>query len=253
GIRNILEHAPVAISILRGREHRIEMHNDMYQRLIGGRNIEGMTFRSAFRELEGQGYFELLDKVYTTGETYEGKELIAQYYRNETGEMYEGYFSIIYQPLFDMSGHVNGILSLIIEVTEEVRARQSISRFAMERDAVLQQLLEGVIITDSEGRITFVNDAASRMHGVATLNISPENYTETYHLYTEDGSIPYPTSELPLSRAVFKNEIVTESRWRIRRSDGTEVLVEGNARPIYDEQGQKIAAVLTIRELEIGI
>lgn len=249
-IRNILEHAPVAIGILRGREQRIEMQNKMYRQLTGERNLEGMTFRNAFRELEGQGYFELLDQVYTTGKPYEGKELIARYPRNEAKEMREGYFNIIYQPLFDMSGDVNGIFSLIIEVTEEVHKRQKIDQFAMERDAVLQQLLEGVIITDAEGRITFVNDAASRLHGVAKLNISPEDYTETYHLYTEDGSAPYPNSELPLSRAVFKDETVTESRWRIRRSDGTEVLVEGNARPIYDEQGKKIAAVLTIRELE---
>jgi len=248
-IRNILGNAPVAIGIMRGQEHRIEMHNTMYQQLIGGRNFEGVTVRKALQELEGQGFFELLDQVYKTGEAYEGREIIARYDRNGTGEMYEGYFNVIYQPLFDTTGQVCGILSLNIEVTEDVRERQRIAQIATERDAILQQLIEGVIVTDAEGHITFVNDAASRLHGVAKLNVSPEGYTETYHLYTEDGA-PYPPAELPLSRAVLKDEIVTGSRWRIRRLDGTEVLVEGNARPIYDDRGRKIAAVLTIRQLE---
>ena len=248
-IRNMLEHAPVGICIMRGREHRIELHNRSFQQLIEGRNLEGLTVRNAFRELEEQGFFELLDQVYTTGEAYEGKELPVRYDRHGTGKMYEGYFNIIYQPLLDTTGQVCGILSLNIEVTEEVLERQRIARMATERDAILQQLSEGVIVTDAEGRITFINEMASQLHGVAKLDVLPEGYTETYHLYTVDGK-PYPPDELPLSRAVLQNEIVTEARWRIRRLDGTEVLVEGNARPIYDEQKTKIAAVLTLRELE---
>ncbi|BAS57188.1 PAS fold-4 domain-containing protein [Leptolyngbya boryana NIES-2135] len=247
-IRAILEQAPISISIMRGPEHRIEMHNRRFQQLIGGRNLEGLTVRNAFRELEGQGFFELLDQVYTTGVAYEGKEMVARYDRDGSGELYEGYFNIIYQPLFDLSGQVDRLLSLNIEVTEEVKARQRIARFATERDAILQQLIEGVIVTDVEGRITFVNDAASRLHGVAQLDVLPEDYSETYHLYTEEGH-PYPAADLPLSRAVFKDEVVKEARWRIRRPDETEILVEGNARPVYDEQGRKIAAVLTLRAL----
>jgi len=248
-IRKILEQAPVAINIMRGREHRIEMHNKRFQQLLGGRNIEGLTVRNAFRELEGQGFFELLDQVYATGESYEGKETPARYDRNGTGDIYEGYFNITYQPLFDTNGAVSGILSLNIEVTEQVHERQRIARITAERDAILQQLIEGVIVTDAEGHINFVNESASQLHGVATLNVPPDQYTQTYHLYKENGS-PYPTSELPLTRAVLMDEIVTEARWRIRRSDGTEVLVEGNARPIYDEKGRKFAAVLTMRGLE---
>lgn len=251
GLRNIFEQAPIAIAIMRGREHRFEMQNIMFQELISGRNVEGLTARNAFPELEGQAFFELLDQVYTSGKPYEGKEMLAHYDRTGTGVMYEGWFNITYQPLFETNGEVSGILSLNVEVTEQVRERQRIERIAAERDAILQQLVEGVIITDVEGRITFVNEAASRMHGVARLDVPPQEYAQTYHLYMEDGS-PYPSSELPLARAVHRNEIVTEARWRIRRTDGTEVLVEGNARPIYNEQRKKIAAVLTIRELEVG-
>ena len=70
--------------------------------------------------------------------------------------------------------------------------------------AALAQLSEGVIVTDADGRITFVNDAAARLHGVVRLDVAPEDYAATYDLRTEDGR-PYPTAELPLARAVRHN------------------------------------------------
>jgi PAS domain S-box-containing protein len=116
-----------------------------------------------------------------------------------------------------------------------------------ERDAVLGQLTEGVIVTDPAGRITFVNEAAARLHGVAQLDVPPPAYSATYHLFTEDGQ-PYPPEELPLARAVLRGEIVVDARWRIRRPDGTEVLAIGSARPLHAPGGAPIGAVLTLRD-----
>lgn len=112
--------------------------------------------------------------------------------------------------------------------------------------AVLNQLSEGVIVTDAEGRITFVNEAAERLHGVKSLAVGPDQYSETYHLFTEEGE-PYPAEELPLARAALRGETVTDARWRIRRPDGTEVVAIGSARPLNGGEG-KGGAVLTLRD-----
>jgi PAS domain S-box-containing protein len=125
-------------------------------------------------------------------------------------------------------------------------AREAAFAQATEKAAILGQLAEGVIVTDVEGRITFVNAAASRIHGVDKLDVAPEEYSATYHLFTEDGS-PYPPSELPLARAV-RGETVEEARWRIHRPDGSRVLAVGSARPLLDEQGQQVGAILTIKD-----
>jgi PAS domain S-box-containing protein len=119
---------------------------------------------------------------------------------------------------------------------------------AVERDAILGQLAEGVVITDPGGRIVFVNEAASRIHGVARLDVTPDAYSETYHLLTEDGQ-PYPSQELPLARAVLHGETVSDVRWRIRRPDGTEVIAIGSARPVLSADGAtRLGAVLTLRD-----
>ncbi|MGQ0456337.1 MAG: PAS domain S-box protein [Hyphomicrobium sp.] len=114
-------------------------------------------------------------------------------------------------------------------------------------NAVLAQLEEGVIITDAEGRIVFVNEAAKLLHGVARLDIAPADYAQTYHLFTEDGR-PHPIEDLPLTRAVQRGESVVGQRWRIHKPDGREVLAIGDATPVRDAAGKQIGAVLTIRD-----
>lgn len=250
-VREVFEQVPLAVSVLRGPDHRVEIMNTAARQLLGGREMEGRSVRSALPELEGQGIFELLDQVYETGKPFEGKEVPVRFDRFGDGTMHDGCFNILYQPILDNTGRVSGVLSLSVEVTDLVRQRTEVERRAAEQEAVLCQLTEGVIVTDAEGRITFVNDAAERLHGVSRLDVEPQQYTEAYSLYTMDGD-PYPAAELPLARAVLRDEVVTGARWRIRRPDGTEVRVEGDARPVVLEDGTRVAAVLTLRELPAG-
>ncbi len=115
------------------------------------------------------------------------------------------------------------------------------------REAMLGQLAEGVIITDHMGKIVFVNEAANKLHGVAQLDVEPDDYAEAYSLFTLEGE-PHPSETLPLTRAVLNEETVIGARWLIRRPDGSEVLAIGNAQPVHGEDGGKIGAVLTIHD-----
>ncbi|MGB3624258.1 MAG: histidine kinase dimerization/phosphoacceptor domain -containing protein [Henriciella sp.] len=118
----------------------------------------------------------------------------------------------------------------------------SIERFKAN---VLEQLGEGVIVTDSEGRILTVNRAAEEIHGQVRLDAAPEAYSETYQLLTMEGE-PYPSHELPLARAV-RGETVIDAAWKIRRPDNSVVVAVGTARPVRGETGEQIGAVLTMR------
>jgi two-component system, sensor histidine kinase PdtaS len=158
------------------------------------------------------------------------------------------------QPMHDASGKIQKWFGTNVDVTAQVEAETALrlesrkcQAIAAEREATLGQLGEGVIVTDPDGRITFVNEAASRLHGVARLDVEPEDYTAAYSLLTEDGQ-PHPVESLPLTRAVRHHETVVDARWRIRRPDGSEVLALGNAKPIYGDDGALIGAVLTIRD-----
>lgn len=142
---------------------------------------------------------------------------------------------------------VRNLLKVNAAQRELEAARAKSEAETAERSAILGQLAEGVIVTDHSGRITFVNDAARQIHGVAELDVQPDGYAEVYHLLTVEGK-PYPPEELPLARAVLKGETVSDARWRIQRPDGEEVLALGNAKPVVDATGRQLGAVLTLRD-----
>lgn len=115
-VRDIVDRAPVAITILRGPEHRVEITNQFARQLLGGRDLEGQTVRNALPEVEEQGLIEILDDVYRTGRPFEGKAVPITYDRYGNGQMYTGAFDIVYQPISDIDGRVSGVLSISVEV-----------------------------------------------------------------------------------------------------------------------------------------
>ena len=156
----------------------------------------------------------------------------------------------------DMRAYVvpDGLAIFYRDITDRKCAEQAlvalngqVTARASEQAAILGQLTEGVIVTDTEGRITFVNEAAERLHGVKLLGVGPDDYTDAYRLLTETGE-PYPIQQLPLSRAVLNGETVLEARWRIAREGSKEVLAIGSATPFTDLQGKPLGAILTLRD-----
>jgi PAS domain S-box-containing protein len=126
-LREVFAQAPALILVLRGPEHHVELANAAYRALAGGRTLEGMPVREALPEVAGQGLFELLDRVYASGEAAAGVEKEVLIDRG-AGVPEEGYFNFVYQPIRDAEGAVGGILVQAVEVTAQVRARQAVER-----------------------------------------------------------------------------------------------------------------------------
>jgi two-component sensor histidine kinase len=115
------------------------------------------------------------------------------------------------------------------------------------KSVVLDQLGEGVIVADADGRIISVNRAAEEIHGRSLIGGAPESYSDDYQLLTMDDA-PHPPEELPLARAVLRGEDVVDAPWKIRRPDGTVVIAVGTARPVRNTEGVQIGSVLTLRD-----
>src|SRR5690606_25624541 len=74
-IRNLVEEATVATAIYVGKEMKIELANEAMIKVWGkNATVIGKTLRDALPELEGQPFHDLLEEVFTTGNTYWGKE-----------------------------------------------------------------------------------------------------------------------------------------------------------------------------------
>lgn len=126
-LREIVSQAPVAIAVLRGNEHCYEITNELYKDLIGQRDVIGKPIREALPELQGQGIYELLDRVFATGEPYVGSELKLMIERRP-GVIEETFFTFVYQPLREADGTISAIAIVATDVTPQVRARKDVEQ-----------------------------------------------------------------------------------------------------------------------------
>lgn len=74
-LSQILAQVPAAITTLNGPDHRFTFANARYQQLVEGRVQPGQTMAETLPEVAEQGFIELLDNVYRTGQSFEGKEV----------------------------------------------------------------------------------------------------------------------------------------------------------------------------------
>ncbi|MFB6240967.1 MAG: PAS domain-containing protein, partial [Gemmatimonadota bacterium] len=124
--------SPSFMAVTRGEEHVFVNANPAYREMVGDRELIGRSVREAFPELEEQGFIDLLDRVYETGEPYVGSEEPARLRRSAPGEGEERletvWVSYSYHPLRDLAGDVSGILHHGIDVTERVELRRDLKR-----------------------------------------------------------------------------------------------------------------------------
>jgi PAS domain S-box-containing protein len=116
--------APFPVGIFRGPQHVIELANDACLSAWGrGPEIIGRPLRQARPEILDQPFPELLDEVYGTGTTHEGREQLARVPTGPAGELQDRYFNFVYAPLRDARDKVEGVMVCSFEVTEQVRAK----------------------------------------------------------------------------------------------------------------------------------
>jgi PAS domain S-box-containing protein len=139
-LAGLFEHVPAAIAILRGPEHVFELVNGGFRGLTGQRPILGKSAREALPELEGQGIFELLDRIRATGEPYVGRALRVLMADRDGGPLRERFFDFVYQPLRDFDGRAEDVVVVASEVTELVRARREAEAANRAKDEFLAML-----------------------------------------------------------------------------------------------------------------
>lgn len=114
--------APGFIAVMDGPDHVFQLVNAAYATLIGRTDVEGKSIREALPDIAGQGFYELLDSVYQTGEPYEGRSQKVSLQRIPDGPREDLYLDFIYQPIRDGDGQIVGIFVQGHDVTETVIA-----------------------------------------------------------------------------------------------------------------------------------
>ncbi|SNC68043.1 PAS domain S-box-containing protein [Hymenobacter gelipurpurascens] len=134
-LQALISQAPALIASLRGSAHVIELANESFKQMFGNRELIGKPYSEAVPELGEQGFIDLLDKVYQTGETHYGNEVLAYIDRTNSGQREPLYFNFTYQATHTPAGEIEGVLLFAYDVTTQVVARQQVQQLNGELEA----------------------------------------------------------------------------------------------------------------------
>ena len=121
-LQRLFAQAPTFMAMVSGPDRRFTLVNPEYRKLIGGRDVMGLTVRDALPEVVDQGFFDLLDHVFASGEAVtRAAQPILLRWRDE-GPLEERFVDFVYQPIRDEDGTVAQVFVQGSDVTERVRA-----------------------------------------------------------------------------------------------------------------------------------
>jgi len=174
-MNDIFRQAPAFMCVLRGPEHVFELINDRYLQLVGNRDLVGQPLRAALPEIAGQGYFEILDRVYSSGEPFVGTDMPALLQREPGMPLEARVLDLVYLPLRDADGRVTGLLAHGVDQTSRKQAEDELYESRERFRKIVSQAATGVVEMDTRGTITFANRKYADMLGYAPEELVGRN------------------------------------------------------------------------------
>ena len=205
------------MALLRGPDHVFELTNAAYVSLVG-RDVLGKAVREALPELAGQGFFERLDRVYTTGEAATARRAPITFASSPDGALDRRFVDFVYQPVRDATGAVTSIFVEGSDVTEATLT-EIVLRASEARQALLLRLTwEQRETSDPDAMMLAASEAVGRhlgAHRVGFLDML-DDHTLTFAVGWTDGSLAllagaFPAAEIG-ARAIIDVPIIRNGR-----------------------------------------
>ena len=151
-------------------------------------------------------------------------------------------------PLKDKAGNIYRIVATSLNITDRQQAELELDRERNFLQALLDNLSDGIVSCDRQGRISLFNRATKEFHGLPQEAIRAEQWAEHYDLYLPDGKTKMSQQQIPLFRAL-KGESVRDVEMMIIPKQGKARTLLANGDPIIDSNGEIIGAIVAMRDI----
>ncbi len=261
-LESVIKQAPFAVNVLEGGFNEIKsvIENDESIRIIGESLVVPKTYNADNGENLNSRFYTIDGKTEIPLAKMPGaKAFKGEFTRNQnimfrhpdgTEIMVEASAS----PIYDEDGNVSVVITTFHDITERIKAEKEREKYFSLFKAVIEQAPFAVHV--SEGKfndinVVIENDESIRIMGEAIVSKKIDaDKTEDLNCryYSIDGKTEVPLAEMPGTRA-FKGEVIKDEHFLFRHPDGTEIIVEANATPVYDENKNLNAVVVTFHDI----
>jgi PAS domain S-box-containing protein len=242
-LRQMFEQAPGFIAMLRGPRHVFELANAAYLQLVGHREILGLTAREALPEIEGQGFFELLDDVYASGKPFIGQAMPALLQRSPGAVPEQRHLDFVFQPVTDTTDKVVGIFVQGTDVTERVAATEAIKAREKLFRSFAETMPNHVWSAGLDGKLDWLNARTYEYSGAAAGALDGDGWAQIVH-----------PEDLPAVAVRWAESVATgstyETEFRVRRADGVYRWHIVRAVQVKDEAGKPTQWIGTSTDYE---
>jgi PAS domain S-box-containing protein len=135
-----------------------------------------------------------------------------------------------------MDDEVIGVGVVVVDITDRKEAEHL-------RSAVMDTMVEGLYTLDGEGRVTFMNSAASSILGWTGEELRGKDMHDTIHFQNADGS-PHPHAACALLKVRTEGRSVRMAHDAFTRKDGTICPVAYSSAPLMD--GKRVRGVVVV-------
>ncbi len=205
--------SPSFMAVLQGPEHRFQLINPAYLRLLGHRELLGRTAREAAPEVEGQGFFELLDQVYATGHAFRADGAPIDIRRTPNAKPEHRILNFVYQPMRDAEGRVNGIFVEGVDVTEMHHALAASQESEARFRTLAEAMLNHVWTSAPDGNLDWFNDRVYEFSGASPGALDGEGWAQLVHPDDREAAVRRWAAALQSGEPY-------EAEFRLRRVDG---------------------------------
>jgi PAS domain S-box-containing protein len=178
---NMILQAPVAMCILLGPDHVINVANSLMIE-IWGKHEEDVMYKPVFDALpdaRGQGLEDVLANVFEKGETFRASEMPVTLIRRGNEEVV--YLNFVYEPYKNGDGSVLGVIAIVVDVTEQVIARMKTEENERRFLFLLNAMPQQVWTANPDGALNYVNDVVSADFGRPAETIVEDGWQAFVH------------------------------------------------------------------------
>lgn len=228
-IRNLIQHAHVAIAVYKGEDMIVEIVNENMLKLMErSDDIIGKPMLPEFPFLEGQRIAEIQYEVLHSGKPFYGKEMNITLLTNGVPE--ERFFDFACTPILE-DDTVTGVMIVTTEVTDGVRGRKKLEESHKELQFVMDIMPTMVWHTQPSGAADFFNKAYLDYTGLPMEQLTGMQYAQLIH--------PEDLAELvKVYNQAFANGTSFKIEHRLLGKDGEYRWFLTRSIPLKDENGR---------------
>ncbi|MEO6547357.1 MAG: PAS domain-containing protein [Ferruginibacter sp.] len=228
-LQDYFKDIPALFAIVKGPSHIHEFANSFYHEIFGKRDLLNKPFCEAFPDLEQQGFCKLLDKVYSSGELFLGKEMPVTIDKGNNG-LAKGYFNFMYQPILNNNHQITGILIFGYEITEVIESRKKLEELEQRSRLAIEAANIGTYDWDLENNRFDSSVRLIEIFGFDNAESTPSHQDLINTFHPDDKAIRNKAVEQSYGKGLLKYEA------RIRWPDGTIHKISVHGKVIYEQK-----------------